>query len=84
MRQPSEWREWQRPLPLWIGALLAAPVALYLSGTPMFRLGGLIPVAALTLAAITCTRQPRWHSMACVAVYAVFVAALAVIVFGAQ
>jgi hypothetical protein len=70
----------RRPVWIWIGVVLAIPMALYVSLSPAYRFIGFIPLIALVVAALTCQKTARWPSLAGISVYTLFVLALAFIV----
>lgn len=70
----------RKPVLIWIGVILVIPMALYLSASPAYPFAGLIPLAALVVAARTCRKNARWQSLVGISVYGVFLAALAFIV----
>ena len=70
----------RKPIPIWAGLVLTLPMALYVSGSPAYPFVGIFPVLALAVSALTCRGPGRWPSVGGVAVYAVFLAALAYLV----
>jgi hypothetical protein len=52
------WR--RKPMPVWLAILFSAPTAFYISGSPAVPLIGLLPLAALTVTALTCSMGVRW------------------------
>lgn len=72
----------RKAVPIWLGLVLVLPMALYLSGSPAYPLAGVVPVAALTLAGVTCRLPGRWPSFTGVGVYLAFLLALAYLVTG--
>lgn len=69
-----------KPVMLWIALALSAPVALYLSATPLMPGVGVIPIGALLAAALTCDNQRRWPAVLSTSIYAACLVALAYIV----
>ncbi len=68
------------PVPIWVGLVLTLPMAFYVSGSPAYPFVGIFPVLALAASALACRRPSRWPGLAGVAVYAIFLAALACVV----
>lgn len=75
------WR--RRPAFIWIAVVLTLPMACYLFGSPRFFLAGLIPLAALAVAALTCRRKTRWPVISAIAAYALLLGVLALVVLSA-
>ncbi len=65
---------------LWIALVLSAPVALYVSATPLLPFVGIIPMGALVIAARTCRSESRWLAFVSVGIYMACLAALAYLV----
>ncbi|MDA1074146.1 MAG: hypothetical protein O3A63_05205 [Proteobacteria bacterium] len=72
---------WRRiPTLLWISLLLSTPVGLYIAAAPDMPLVGLVPVAALGLAALTCRNESRRPAVVFVSVYGACLGVLAYVV----
>lgn len=69
-----------KPALIWVGVVLVAPVALYLSGSPAYPFVGAVPVLGLVASALTCRMHRKWPSVSGVIVYALFLASLAYVV----
>ena len=69
-----------KPALIWVGVVLVAPMAIYLSGSPGYRFVGAIPLLGLVASALSCRMRRKWPSAAGVVVYALFLAYLAYIV----
>jgi hypothetical protein len=69
------WR--RRSMPVWLAILFSAPMAFYVSGSPAAPLIGLLPIAALTVTALTCGNHVRWPTWLSLGIYYSFLLALA-------
>lgn len=72
---------WQRrPNPVWAALLFSAPMAVYVFGSPVTPLIGAIPIAALTITAVSCAKDARWLTWLSLGVYYAFLLGLAILV----
>ena len=61
---------WRRtPSLLWVAAVLSLPVAMYVSATPVLPFVGVVPLAALSVAALACRRQNRMPATFAVGIF---------------
>lgn len=69
-----------KPWLIWLSVALTAPVALYLSASPAYPFIGILPLGALTLAALTCRRHEKWPAQLGIGSFAAFLIALVILV----
>ena len=69
-----------KPWLIWLSVALTAPVALYLSAAPAYPFIGVLPLCALTLAALTCRRDEKWPAQLGIGSFAAFLIALGILV----
>jgi hypothetical protein len=70
----------KRPPFIWSAVVLSAPAAFYVSGSPGVPFIGVVPMAALVIAAWTCRGPSPWPARVSLVLYGACLAALAHVV----